>query len=66
LPASILLALIAKVYDPFVILYSYRVKPRFMRPLALSAQHEVWMYILALVSIFSPELLDELLTNKVA
>jgi UDP-MurNAc hydroxylase len=65
MPATILGALLAKVCDPFSALFTYRITFSLPGDGNLPPQHEVWMHVLSLVSLFRVDMQDELLAQKV-
>lgn len=61
LPASVLIELLKGQYDPFMILYSYRVRFKPNIHLGFEPRAECVFYTLTIINIFNPELHEELM-----
>lgn len=64
IPASTLLAILERAYDPFSALFSYRIRFQLRGAHDLPGQDEVWMYILSLISLFRPDLQEEVMEQR--
>jgi hypothetical protein len=66
IPASLVRALVDRLYDPFSALFSYRIGFTLHHEGTLPAQEEVWLYIVSLISLFRPDLQDDVLRDRAA
>jgi UDP-MurNAc hydroxylase len=60
MPASIADVIVAGGYDPFMLLYSYRVTFRGRGPVDLSPRKEAELYCLFFLTLFAPEALNQI------